>query len=240
MIKFFRKSRQNLLSEGKTVKYFKYTIGEIVLVVIGILIALSINNWNEKQKKQNLKNEYLISLKNDYRNDTIQLNKTIDYNKKRFKVLNQIADEAENTNFTRPEEFISLLKNNTSSIRLNNTYNTNSFRLLISSGNIDLLDKHLQQSIMELNRMQVSEKEITTVNRDYLMTFMSNYRQKYPPETSNKSLNKILWEGIETNEQPKDLLAWLSQERYTIGRYLELREDVLMQTEKVLKLLEEV
>jgi len=50
MIKFFRKIRQNLLLEGKTSKYFKYAIGEIVLVVIGILIALQINNWNEERK----------------------------------------------------------------------------------------------------------------------------------------------------------------------------------------------
>ena len=50
MIKFFRKIRQNLLSQGKTGKYFKYAIGEIILVVIGILIALQINNWNEYQK----------------------------------------------------------------------------------------------------------------------------------------------------------------------------------------------
>ena len=51
MIKFFRKIRQNLLSEGKTGKYFKYALGEIILVVIGILIALQINNWNEQQKE---------------------------------------------------------------------------------------------------------------------------------------------------------------------------------------------
>jgi len=50
MIKFFRKIRQNLLSENKFSKYLLYAIGEIVLVVIGILIALSINNWNELQK----------------------------------------------------------------------------------------------------------------------------------------------------------------------------------------------
>lgn len=49
MIKFFRKIRQNLLSEGKTGKYLKYAIGEIILVVIGILIALQINNWNENR-----------------------------------------------------------------------------------------------------------------------------------------------------------------------------------------------
>ncbi|OIQ30334.1 MAG: hypothetical protein BM564_02900 [Bacteroidetes bacterium MedPE-SWsnd-G2] len=52
MIHFFRSIRQILLSENKTGKYFKYAIGEIVLVVIGILIALSINTWNENKKQR--------------------------------------------------------------------------------------------------------------------------------------------------------------------------------------------
>lgn len=50
MIKFLRKIRQNLLNEGHTKKYLKYAIGEIALVVIGILLALKVNNWNERQK----------------------------------------------------------------------------------------------------------------------------------------------------------------------------------------------
>ncbi len=50
MIKFFRHIRQNLIMENKTGKYLKYAIGEIVLVVFGILIALQINNWNEQRK----------------------------------------------------------------------------------------------------------------------------------------------------------------------------------------------
>jgi len=69
MVKFFRKIRQNLLSEGKTGKYLKYAIGEIILVVIGILIALQINNWNEnsqlKKKETVLLEEMLRNLKND-------------------------------------------------------------------------------------------------------------------------------------------------------------------------------
>lgn len=50
MIKFFRKIRQNLLMENKNWKYLKYAFGEIILVVIGILIALQINNWNDERK----------------------------------------------------------------------------------------------------------------------------------------------------------------------------------------------
>ena len=60
MIKFFRKIRQNLLMENKTGKYFKYAIGEIILVVIGILIALQINNWNS-QRLSNDRNDCTFS-----------------------------------------------------------------------------------------------------------------------------------------------------------------------------------
>jgi hypothetical protein len=66
MIKFFRKIRQNLLMENKTGKYLKYAIGEIILVVIGILIALSINNWNENRKQRLIEIETLTQLKKDF------------------------------------------------------------------------------------------------------------------------------------------------------------------------------
>ena len=65
MIRFFRKIRQNLLLENKTGKYLKYAVGEIVLVVIGILIALSINNWNELRKTRNAEVEILHNLKTE-------------------------------------------------------------------------------------------------------------------------------------------------------------------------------
>ena len=52
MIKFFRKIRQQLLIERKTGKYFRYAIGEILLVMVGILLALQVNNWNEERKQE--------------------------------------------------------------------------------------------------------------------------------------------------------------------------------------------
>ncbi|HEY5686909.1 MAG TPA: hypothetical protein VIS27_01230 [Yeosuana sp.] len=53
MIKFFRKIRQNSIKENKVTNYLKYAIGEIILVVIGILIALQINNWNTDRQVKN-------------------------------------------------------------------------------------------------------------------------------------------------------------------------------------------
>ena len=78
MIKFFRKIRQHMIKENKASKYMLYAIGEIVLVVIGILIALSINNWNEQRKLQKEELNLLLEVKsnlevtlNNFKNDTI-------------------------------------------------------------------------------------------------------------------------------------------------------------------------
>jgi len=64
MIKFFRKIRYNLMEQNKTGKYIKYAIGEIVLVVVvvEILIALQINNWNEDRKARKSENQIRNSL----------------------------------------------------------------------------------------------------------------------------------------------------------------------------------
>ena len=65
MIKFFRKIRYNLMSENKTSKYFKYAIGEILLVMIGILLALQVNNWNEVRKSKTKATTILKEIRSD-------------------------------------------------------------------------------------------------------------------------------------------------------------------------------
>lgn len=72
MIKFFRRIRQQLLTENKLGKYLLYAIGEIVLVVIGILIALSINNWNEGLKIKSQERDVLLQMKRNLEADIIQ------------------------------------------------------------------------------------------------------------------------------------------------------------------------
>jgi hypothetical protein len=71
MIKFFKKIRKHLLTEGKVRTYLLYAMGEIVLVVIGILIALSINNWNEHRKTEANIHHSLRSFRNDLIQDTV-------------------------------------------------------------------------------------------------------------------------------------------------------------------------
>lgn len=79
MIKFFRKARQKMLTENKLSKYLIYAFGEILLVVIGILIALQINNWNESIKLEKLEIKMLGSIKNGLEFDLQEIKKTIKF-----------------------------------------------------------------------------------------------------------------------------------------------------------------
>jgi len=80
MIKLFRNIRKKLVAEGKIINYLKYAIGEIVLVVIGILIALSINNWNEVRKNRQFEKEIITLIDQNLQTDStliaIELNKS--------------------------------------------------------------------------------------------------------------------------------------------------------------------
>ncbi len=70
MINFFRRIRKKMADDNKPIKYMRYAIGEIILVVIGILIALQINNWNEDRKELNEEQKIVFSLNEKF--DTIR------------------------------------------------------------------------------------------------------------------------------------------------------------------------
>ena len=73
MINFFRKIRHKLADKNQFLRYSRYAIGEIVLVVIGILIALQINSWNEIRKSKKIEKNVLSSLAQDLQKDNLQI-----------------------------------------------------------------------------------------------------------------------------------------------------------------------
>ncbi len=82
MIKIFRRIRQKLLIENKFNKYLIYATGEILLVVIGILIAVQVNNWNEKRKSHNYEKQLLIQLRKDLKSNISDLENNISLQKR--------------------------------------------------------------------------------------------------------------------------------------------------------------
>ena len=93
MIKLFRKIRYELMSKNKTTKYFKYAIGEIILVVIGILIALQINNWNEKRKNKLKETALLQELNKEFIENKKQFDSVVYYHNRSFKSVSYIKNK---------------------------------------------------------------------------------------------------------------------------------------------------
>ena len=81
MIKFFRNIRKSLVSGNKTTKYLTYAFGEIVLVVIGILIALAINNYSERKKELKKEQAFLREINLDFKSNKAQLDSIVKINK---------------------------------------------------------------------------------------------------------------------------------------------------------------
>jgi len=96
MIPFFRKIRKKMADDNKPMKYARYAVGEIVLVVIGILIALQINNWNEERKLANERITILQNLREDLRNDIENFQYSIKRLENRQIVANEVLALFEN------------------------------------------------------------------------------------------------------------------------------------------------
>jgi hypothetical protein len=164
MIKFFRKIRYDLMGKNKTGTYFKYAIGEIVLVVIGILIALQINNANENRKITETKKEY-------YRQILLDLDKEIDNINSRIIILdisivslNNYFQNLKNPNL-KPIQLIKQLKK----VEFNFEYisfNSNTIETLESTGEIKIIPENIRNLIIELKREQEFISQLASGNYD--------------------------------------------------------------------------
>ena len=100
MISLFRKIRQKLLSQNRVTKYLAYALGEIFLVVIGILIALQINTWNENRKATQVENNFLQNVLLDLELDEAKLTHYLEFHTKRIEYLDTLLTYVRNPNKT--------------------------------------------------------------------------------------------------------------------------------------------
>ncbi len=199
MIKLFRKIRQQMLTENKFGKYLIYAIGEIILVVIGILIALQINSKKEEINNRITEQSILNNLNEDFNKNQQEIDVLIFANNKYYRNLNKFIDILKTT----PKDIkINILDTLVIAAIAAPTYipTTSTIDVIISTGNIDLIkNEELKGSISRFKRevSDLSEDEndvrilanmqlcpLLGVNSDLINVYQNTYA--YTIDRSNK------------------------------------------------------
>lgn len=146
MIKFFRRIRQSLLSENKFSKYLLYAIGEIILVVLGILIALQINNNNEGKKQRKEELHYLKNIKTDLQLNIAHLDSYISSRETAIASANSIIEHYEG----KPIEDLETFNIQTVNIYTWKKFSqiNNTFQELMNSGKLALISNDSIKSVL--------------------------------------------------------------------------------------------
>jgi hypothetical protein len=148
MIKFFRRIRQQLLTENNFNKYLIYSIGEIVLVVIGILIALAINNSNQNRVTEEKEQIYLIGLKNEFQTSKLKLSELIKVNGRNFEGAKEILAYMAAKNQPPSEEHFSELLIGAFSSDISFNPNNSLLNEMINSGSLkDISNTELRKNL---------------------------------------------------------------------------------------------
>src|SRR5687768_7985982 len=87
----FKKIKQKLLNQNNIGRYLSYAAGEVILIVIGILVAVSINNWNEERQQEKVLNGIFAVLVNDIKQDTAEVNRILGFYSKKKATFLKIA-----------------------------------------------------------------------------------------------------------------------------------------------------
>lgn len=160
MLIFFKKIRQQLLTKNKFSKYLLYAIGEIMLVVIGILIALQINNWNDNRIKKRNELSFYQNIKDWILDDKNYIQGNINYNNRymvQFEHARKIIEENDKSKLDTLGFIIGNLTQYSDFNKQGNIYQT-----LVNSGEIRLLNnaqivngvRELEEKYLYINRME--------------------------------------------------------------------------------------
>ena len=167
MIKFFRKIRQNLLMENKTGKYFKYAIGEIVLVVIGILIAIQLNDWRNDSINAKQKQQVLLTLKTDFEVSLTRLDTVYYHQEQSLWKFRKSRDLIDSINYVTDN---TVLKENLRHGGYGYSYNpiNGALRSAISSGDIHLIkNERLIELLFSWEDLVIDSYEEVELLRSY-------------------------------------------------------------------------
>lgn len=239
MIKFFRQIRKSLLSEGKTGKYLKYAIGEIVLVMIGILLALQVNNWNVNRIDAKEENVMLLALKKEISENQLLLQKEVDRHNRAFNTLCEL------TSYISPQpKEIHDAKLDTLIFAAGwlprYSPNVGVINSLISSGKISLIkNDELSSKISSWNSLLDNyNKHFKWTERD-VFELLAYIKDKYP---FRRGLKIFYIETIRNSEfefSKQDLLSDLGFESLLANRILNAR-DILSNSERMYRFQKEI
>lgn len=151
MIKFFRKDQQKLLSESKFGKYLIYAFGEVILVVVGILIALQINSWNEIQKAEIVKQIYYKQLIIDLEEQKKHILEQKEFLESNISLYDSYVDNFEKTDWSPTDILQELGKLNQQTKTL--ILSSNTLETLKQTGEIKIIPVSLRNELIELERL---------------------------------------------------------------------------------------
>ncbi|WP_094966620.1 DUF6090 family protein [Winogradskyella aurantia] len=192
MIKFFRKIRYDLMEKNKTGKYFKYAIGEIVLVVIGILIAIQLNEWRNDLVNNKQKQKVLLALKSDFEENITRLDTVFNHQEKSFFKFLKSKDLIDSINYVTDKL---VLKENLRHGGYGYSFSpiNGALRSAISSGDIHLInDERLTKLLFSWEDLVLDSYEEVELLRSYgsdpYVRLIHSYAQAR--EIGRKSPNK--------------------------------------------------
>ncbi len=177
MLRFFRTLRRKLLEEDKVRTYFWYAIGEVFLVVIGILIALQINNMNIERQTREDEKTYLQNLKRDLQINIRLLDEIIKYNEENLVSTSMVAAMSEQGKI---EDIYAFIENIQITLMGGNlTPNQNTFEEMKSAGKLSLItNDYIKQRLLVLDeqfiRIEGGEKHVQREYEQYIWDELVN------------------------------------------------------------------
>jgi hypothetical protein len=233
MIKFFRRIRQQLISQNKFNKYVLYAIGEIILVVIGILIALQINNHNEQRKLRISELNYLANIKKDLKLNLRDLEAIITRRE------SQIVSAKDVIDYHNGKPLEDLVDFNMKCIDVylwkKFNLNNNAFNELVGSGNLALISNDsIKNGLLNLesinNNLKLTEEHFRYDTENLLYEPVFELLDMYPTVESFSFHVSNGAQGIDKELPRKDFEALIKSKKHKNGMALAIYELEAMRT----------